>query len=192
MTGQITATSGYIGNQTSGWQINSTNIASVGGTMVLDATSGSISGGVITGTILRTASSGTRIEIGTVDTFTNKYDNINFWTDATSGSTRQSAGRILVGGTTASTASLTIASPMFDSINGSPTLITLTDYNSASVLPNIIMQGNNISLYGAVSANYITSSPSSTTNGLRGITLTSTSGTPSYTGNDGDIVLVWA
>ena len=186
--GQITSTSGSIG----GWSINSTNIASAGGTMVLNAATGAISGGIITGTELRTAASGTRVEIGTLNTATNKYDNINFWTDATSGSTNQAAGRILVGGSSSSTASLTISAPEFDSVNGSPTLITLTNYYSTSTLPNILLQGNNIELYGSVSANYITSSPSSSTNGLRGITLTNITGTPSYSGNDGDIVLVWS
>jgi len=65
--GQVTATSGYIGNGTSGWQINSTNIASVNGTMVLNATTGTIQGGSIVGTTL---TSGTGSNYVYVEEFT--------------------------------------------------------------------------------------------------------------------------
>jgi hypothetical protein len=66
ITGVIKASSGYLGNTTSGWQINSETITSkagsTNGVITLNSNTGTISGGLITGTKV----TGTTIEGGTV------------------------------------------------------------------------------------------------------------------------------
>jgi len=66
ITGVIKASSGYLGNTTSGWQINSETITSkagsTNGVITLNSNTGTISGGLITGTKV----TGTTIEGGTI------------------------------------------------------------------------------------------------------------------------------
>jgi hypothetical protein len=85
ISGAITVTSGKIGNQTSGWNINGNTLESYGypsGTsqLILNSSTGTISGGLISGatvrgSVLETAESGTRVKIdgpskpGTVQLF---------------------------------------------------------------------------------------------------------------------------
>ena len=73
ISGAITVTSGKIGNQTSGWNINGNTLESYGfpsGTsqLILNSSTGTISGGLISGatvrgSILETTASGTRVKI---------------------------------------------------------------------------------------------------------------------------------
>ena len=73
ISGAITVTSGKIGNQTSGWNINGNTLESYGfpsGTsqLILNSSTGTISGGLISGatvrgSVLETAESGTRVKI---------------------------------------------------------------------------------------------------------------------------------
>jgi hypothetical protein len=89
ISGAITVTSGKIGNQTSGWNINGNTLESYGfpsGTsqLILNSSTGTISGGLISGatvrgSVLETAESGTRVKIdgpskpGTVQLFANGF-----------------------------------------------------------------------------------------------------------------------
>ena len=89
ISGAITVTSGRIGNQTSGWNINGNTLESYGfpsGTsqLILNSSTGTISGGLISGatvrgSVLETAESGTRVKIdgpskpGTVQLFANGF-----------------------------------------------------------------------------------------------------------------------
>lgn len=83
LTGQIKATTGYIGssNGASGWTITSSGFQSTSGSVVLNGTTGSISGAsvsaatitgsTITGGLLTTGSTGARIQISGSDQGTN-------------------------------------------------------------------------------------------------------------------------
>lgn len=89
ISGQISVTSGRIGNQTSGWNINGNTLESYGypsGTsqLLLNSSTGTISGGLISGStvrgaVLETATSGTYVKIdgpskpGTVQLFANGF-----------------------------------------------------------------------------------------------------------------------
>jgi hypothetical protein len=186
MTGKVTATEGYIGSEAQGWQINSDNIASRTGNLVLKASDGSISGGTITGSLFKTSSNPTRIEIGTINSSTNKYDNINFWTEITSGS-RAEAGRIVVGGYSnvppnESTATLVISAPNFDKNNTNAAMISMTSY-SISSYPKITLTGD-LTLTGEIVSN-----SDETKNGLRGIK--AQNGGSATGGNNGDIILIY-
>jgi hypothetical protein len=91
ISGAITVTSGKIGNQTTGWNINGNTLESYGypsGTsqLILNSSTGTISGGLISGStvrgaVLETATSGTLVRIdgpsypGTVQLFASGYAN---------------------------------------------------------------------------------------------------------------------
>jgi hypothetical protein len=89
ISGAITVTSGKIGNQTSGWNINGNTLESYGypsGTsqLILNSSTGTISGGLISGStvrgaVLETATSGTYVKIdgpskpGTIQLYANGF-----------------------------------------------------------------------------------------------------------------------
>jgi len=186
MTGQVTATSGYIGSASQGWSINSDNITSQSGNLVLKASDGSISGGTITGSLFKTSTGSTRIEIGSLNTATNQYDNINFWSSSTSGSTYGGAGRLLVGGGS-NTATLVLSAPNFDTRNNLAAMLSMTSYSDGTAWTT---------LFGdfSVSAGIVRSATYD--NSLRGISQTTssvTAGSSIGSGHsNGDILLVYS
>lgn len=110
VSGAIKATTGFIGstNGSTGWTITSTGLETTSGSVVLNGTTGTISGATITGGTLQTSTDSNRIEI------TKNASNVGTITFYSSGTSNP--GRISVDNPFSSVGKLTISGPDSNSV----------------------------------------------------------------------------